>query len=384
MSIRRTAPLVSALGVLLAMLAGPPDQAQELEAVLGQMTTEERLRQSTWWPRKTFDRATDHVGSAACGECHEAILETQGTTSMARTLAPSTVTPGSSFGGEFQLGPYRYRISSGPEGAGFVVSDGADSLAAPIEWVFGSGATGHSYLWRQDTVFHESRFSYFPHLAAFAETPGRLRGLPDSLEMALSHPLSEHEATGCFSCHSTAMVTADGFDPGRLTPGVTCEGCHGPGADHVALEKSGLDSTGAIFNSGHLGPDDALDFCGACHGTFWDTESGAPPALAGIRFPGYRLVKSKCWGEGSARLTCTACHDPHQPLVREAASYDAACLACHPASPPRPADGHLPSCSVATDRCVTCHMQEYEVPEMHVKATDHWIRIVREGEPLPP
>ena len=30
-----------------------------------------------------------------------------------------------------------------------------------------------------------------------------------------------------------------------------------------------------------------------------------------------------------SRLTCIACHDPHEPLVRDASFYDQECLSCH-------------------------------------------------------
>jgi hypothetical protein len=77
-----------------------------------------------------------------------------------------------------------------------------------------------------------------------------------------------------------------------------------------------------------------------------------------------------------------ACHDPHVPLVREAASYDARCLSCHvpaasgaaPAKPTNDRPGR--ACPVARESCVTCHMPKYEAPGMHHEFTDHRIRIV--------
>jgi hypothetical protein len=78
-----------------------------------------------------------------------------------------------------------------------------------------------------------------------------------------------------------------------------------------------------------------------------------------------------------------ACHDPHVPLVREAASYDARCLSCHvQADPPsvaaaQPTKDHPGrACPVARERCVTCHMPKYEPPGMFHAFTDHRIRIV--------
>lgn len=313
---------------------------------------------------------------------------------MARTLAPAApghlaeVAGAGAEGAEVELGPYRYQLEKRPEGLGFTAGDGERTLSAPVEWVFGAGETGYTYLWEADGVFYESRFSYFPTLGRFAATPGRLLDAPDSLEMALGHPLPEPEAHGCFSCHSTAMAPGDRPDPDRLTPGVTCEGCHGPGADHVALEKSGLDGSAAIFAPGRLGPHEVVDYCGACHHTFWDVELSSTTGIATVRSPSYRLVKSRCWGDGDPRLTCLTCHDPHRELEREAAAYDGACLACHgPAGGEVPeeaaAEPSRPACPIGTERCVACHMPKYELPEVHVESTDHWIRVVRPGEALP-
>jgi hypothetical protein len=375
-AIRRLGPL---LLLLLAAAPSDPAPAQEFAAVAGQMTTDERLRRHPWWPRKTFATAGDHVGSAACGECHASILADQETTAMARTLAPAAGFSGAGAGGDFELGPYRYVLAREPAGLGFTVSDGAHSRSARIEWVFGAGATGFSYLWRQDGVFYESRFSFFPTLEALAATPGRLRGVPVSLEMAVGRPLPVKEAEGCFSCHASALVDDGGFDPRRLTPGITCEGCHGPGADHVALFKSGLDGTGAVFAPGRLDAGGVLDFCGACHGTFWDVELGPAEGVGTVRSPSFRLAKSRCWGGGGGRLTCLSCHDPHRRLEPDPQAYDAVCLSCH-AGAKASAAAASSHRSVVRGSCVSCHMPKVELPEVHVQSTDHWIRVVREGE----
>ena len=53
-----------------------------------------------------------------------------------------------------------------------------------------------------------------------------------------------------------------------------------------------------------------------------------------VRFQPYRLENSRCWkeGKGDARITCLSCHDPHQPLAMDPASYDSSCLQCHRAA----------------------------------------------------
>ena len=47
--------------------------------------------------------------------------------------------------------------------------------------------------------------------------------------------------TQCFGCHATAAVTGGKLNPASAMPGISCEGCHGPGAAHVALAHAGAD-----------------------------------------------------------------------------------------------------------------------------------------------
>jgi len=200
--------------------------------------------------------------------------------------------------------------------------------------------------------------------------------------------MGTEETQLCFGCHTTASTTKGQFDPTALVPGVACESCHGPGLNHVAAASTGsADSNESqILNPGRLDRVDSVDFCGACHRTSKDIESGGKLGIFNVRFAPYRLEKSQCWKQGDNRITCLACHDPHKPLAHDSGSYDSACLRCHaaaaPPESPKPTTGPV-ACSVATKDCVTCHMPKYEPPRMHSSFTDHWIRVVRAREPYP-
>jgi hypothetical protein len=196
----------------------------------------------------------------------------------------------------------------------------------------------------------------------------------------MGRTLAAPEARRCFGCHTTASTVEGRFDPSGLTPGVTCETCHGPGRVHVASVESGrlAEAMDGIFNPARLAPADRVDFCGACHSTFWDVKLAGEKGIAALRSQPHRLQSSKCWGGGDARITCTACHDPHQPLQRQAAAYDSRCLGCHVQVGARASRDHPGrGCPVARTDCVTCHMPKYEVREMHAQFTDHLIRVVR-------
>ena len=80
-------------------------------------------------------------------------------------------------------------------------------------------------------------------------------------------------------------------------------------------------------------------------------------------------------GKGDTRITCVACHEPHRPRETDPAFYDARCLSCHVSGKVATTREHPGrACTVATARCVTCHMPRYDVPWMHSKFSDHRIQ----------
>lgn len=107
--------------------------------------------------------------------------------------------------------------------------------------------------------------------------------------------------------------------------------------------------------------------------------------IADVRFQPYRLATSRCFDALDSRISCLACHNPHDPVRTDAAFYDAKCLACHHRAEKTHAAVRATArvCPVSRRNCVTCHMPKYALPGAHYKFTDHDIRIVRAGQPYP-
>jgi Cytochrome c554 and c-prime len=350
-----------------------------------------RVRGPGWWPTKGQPARSEFTGPDACTECHELKADTAQSTPMLRAAvrASDSKSLREHASLPFQTGPYAYQLLTTPEKSTLTVSNAASSLSVDLLWALGSGHMGQTFIYQQNAKFYESHVSFYSATQSLDITPGQSHSVPATLEDAAGRAIPPNEARLCFGCHTTASTTKNQFDLNSAFLGVTCEACHGPGAQHIAAARAKTEKRGdgAIFNPAQLARVDSVDFCGACHRTWQDVVSG-PMIDAGVlnvRFAPYRLENSKCWAGGDARITCMACHDPHKPLSHDVASYDVNCLACHASTTTEKKSENHPgaACPVSTKNCVTCHMPKVEPPNLHSTFTDHWIRIAKPGSAYP-
>jgi hypothetical protein len=380
-----------------------------------QFATPDYVSQPRFWPTQTGYPRNEYAGAAACGSCHRAIFDSQQATSMARTAmrASESEVLSSHPHLSFSNGTYHYDILNLGGKIHYAASDGRNTQNASLAWAFGTDRVAQSYLFkkeesrhngknegRQDGEFYEARVTYFRLLDALNFTPGRALNSALDVEEAMDRQVGRAEVYRCFSCHTTASGIEASFDEDKLIPGVSCEACHGPGRDHIAAMQgapsahsraaSRAENTSArIFNPRKLSPEESVDFCGACHGSYWDVNLTNSSGANNVRFQPYRLEQSKCWRKDDARLTCIACHDPHKEVDTDAGAYDHVCLNCHVnkiykgaaavADPTHPGA----ACPVARKDCTSCHMPQVNVPAMHTSFADHRIRIARAGDPFP-
>ncbi len=350
------------------------------------MATEDRIHLPGWWPTKGTASRDEFLGPDACADCHSQKVKTQKGTPMANAAARPADSEAlrSHDRLTFPLAPYTYQIVRKENSSIYSVTNGTETISASLSWAFGLGESGQTYILERNGIFYESRLSYYRALDGLDFTPGAPHTPSHTLEDALGRRmLYAPETRRCFACHTSASTTNSWFDPSRLIPGVTCEACHGPGASHVAMMKAGQRELGlaSILNPGRLNPVDQVDFCGACHRTFMDVGLSQTSGIRNLRFQPYRLERSQCWKRGQS-ITCLTCHDPHQPRVRDLSWYDDKCLSCHrPAAGAAPTSDHpVKTCTVSANNCASCHMPKYEIPGMHFKFTDHFIRILSKGD----
>lgn len=347
------------------------------------------------WRPTQASASAGYAGNQACAECHT-YTETQHSTPMGRALESTAdgrilkANPRLTF----KSGKYSYAITRQGNQSIYTVTDGSETLTAPILYAFGQGKAGQTYVLERGGKYYESRVSFYNEIAGLDYTLGAPREPAKSLTEAFGRAMDSLDTKDCFSCHATAAVRERQLQLDKMTPGITCEGCHGSGEKHVALMKDRKNSNDkaslrpgemAILNPGHFDTEGLTQFCGACHRTWAQVQlMKEARGVVNVRFQPYRLSGSKCYDFDDKRISCTACHNPHEEMKQDAAFYDAKCTACHSKTGMAGNEKVYPSCKAGkTSNCVSCHMPQYEIPGAHHRFSDHWIRIVRPGESYP-
>ncbi len=281
--------------------------------------------------------------------------------------------------------------------------------------VIGSGRKGQTFLyWRGDELF-ERPVSYWRSSDRWVNSPGYVDGTAD---------FSRGINPRCLECHATYFQVLEKPQPGyhydrtNFTLGISCERCHGAGAEHVREHSAGatIGSTGAAGGTpsaaarvvaAKMPPvgierDRQIDVCAQCHagiGKGLTAEFSYKPGStlasyisletdprARVDVHGNQvglLEKSRCF-QSSPNMSCSTCHELHSP-EREAASYSDKCLTCHQVSA-CPTFSKMPHQAVTN--CIDCHMPlqgstslgvDMEGERVADKVRSHWIRVYPSG-----
>jgi hypothetical protein len=270
-----------------------------------------------------------------------------------------------------------------------------------IAVVVGSGVRGQSYLyWRGDELF-ELPVSYWSDGEQWINSPGFRNGAPN-FDRAVS--------PRCLECHVTYIksrsdgATINGYEKTSLVTGISCETCHGPGAEHVEVHRASrsgsvLSSGQAILSPAKFSRDRQVDLCALCHNGAQTEKMKAFSYIPGEPLAQYLgvnsddngldpdvhanqvglLKKSRCY-LSSPNMSCSTCHQVHAPELA-AASYSARCLSCH----------RVESCGVEkklgpkiAQNCIDCHMplqqtnaivSETGDKVIRTKMRTHWIKV---------
>lgn len=355
-----------------------------------------------------------YIGDNACRSCHAEQSLTFNRTAhhLTSQLPEANAVQGAFAGGSNQLkiaaadGQPIVTYKMEEKASGYYLSAISRSAehSERIGMVIGSGVRGQSYLYWHDDELYELPVSYWSDGKQWINSPGFGNGPP-----VFDRPASPR----CLECHVTYLEPlspdpADNrYDKATLVAGISCEICHGPGAQHAMLHRrtgSASLKEEAILNPAHFSRDRKVDMCALCH-------NGAQQTLLGDAFsykPGQPLSdylqenpadnlsrpdvhanqvgllkRSRCYLD-SPQMNCSTCHQVHAP-ERSAASYSPRCLSCH----------RVQSCGMEkklgakiADNCIDCHMPVLQTDAIISQTNDkvirtqmrtHWIKVYPES-----
>ena len=330
-----------------------------------------------WRPTKTI-AGIKFVGNQECLKCHND--KQQLDTPMAHAiLKPADSKMLDEFPPKpFKNGNYTYEVKKEGDKVTYTVSDGKNTQSFPVLYSFGEGRKAQVYIFKYKDALYESRVSLYRGIKGLDFTIAQPQQPSATLESAIGREIPTAEVQTCFNCHSTGSVSDGKFMPENIIEAVSCEACHGAGENHINSVIAG-DQNLQIFNPAHLTAiEQTQDYCGACHIGFEQVLKMSKDVNT-TRFQPYRLFMSKSHDTNDPRLSCTACHSPHDKLEENPVNYDTKCFACHASTTKEKLtkEHFAAACPVKTSNCVTCHMPQTEIPEIHGQYADHQIRIVK-------
>lgn len=258
-----------------------------------------------------------------------------------------------------------------------------------LEYFMGSGNHGRTYLYAVNGYWFETPIAWYARKHGYDMRPAYL----NDKEMPFNLPMN----ASCLRCHVSGAQVEDTGTRNHysgapfLAGGITCEACHGDGAQHAASGGSG-----PIVNPAKLDPERRDSVCISCH---LEGDVAVPrlgKSLVNYR-PGERisdyvsyfvrsgaktssravsqveaLNQSRCKRTSGDAMSCTTCHDPHRNVGagERVAFYRSKCLGCHVQT--KYATEHFRS----TPDCTQCHMPKSAPTDIpHEQWTDH--RILR-------
>lgn len=339
------------------------------------------------------------AGSVACSSCHKNILDSFTRTAHFLTSQPAeekyikgSFEPGKN---TFIFNPAIF-VSMEKRNDRFyqvAYAKGIEKLARPFDIVVGSGKRGQTFLYWDINKLYQLPISYFTSVNQWSNSPGYAN------KVIYKRPITSR----CLECHSTYFqkisdpaMESEEFSKTNIVYGVSCERCHGPGAEHVEFHQQNPNEKIAhyILNPKTLSRQQSLDMCRVCHGgkltksepsfsfkagdtlsKFFSYDTAAKD-VTNIDVHGNQyglLSASKCFK--SSQMTCGTCHSPHENETGNKAVFSQHCMSCHNTE-------HNNFCKIATrsnreaisKNCIDCHM-----PEQSSKA----IMVLLEGQNIP-
>ena len=355
---------------------------------------------------KPTSKNPGYLGAQACAECHRDKHDGFVHTSHHRTSRPigDGTLEGPFEEPENQLhvdaSDLRYTLVRKAGKPYQRVSFGGWESDFPMDIVTGSSKSGQTYLyWHGDALF-QNHVSFLTPADEWIPSPG----FPSQGGI-----FSRTIQLGCLECHITYIdlrSPPNHFEPASAIWGISCERCHGPGAEHVRYHRQHPEQQEAkhVIRPSELPRERQLDICGQCHsGTFrllskafsyrpgddlaehHKVKEAPIDRVGGVHTANQlnRLQKSECFRQ--SEMTCASCHDPHQYERGDFQRFSQRCLDCHQQTQ---CGMHETLGDRLKSNCISCHMPTGDNEGMGLDTSagrfvppmiDHFIRVDRDS-----
>jgi len=175
-------------------------------------------------------------------------------------------------------------------------------------------------------------------------------------------------------------LATDTYHTTWAEPGISCESCHGPGADHARAMEAGVDGHTSkdikIIRTKEFSPEQINDMCATCHAKMVPLSTSFMPGDK--FFDHYDLITlehhdyypdGRDLGENytytswlmspcakSGKLDCNHCHTPSGRMRYEGENSNQACMPCHEHYVKYPLDHGRHQPGSKGNECIACHM----------------------------
>ena len=350
------------------------------------------------------------AGAASCRECHEKFYTLWSTSRHGLAMQPVSPeflqTRLASAKDDIVIKDYRYR-AVGDKGSGWVLEQGPrGERKYRLEQALG-GKNVYYFL----TPLDKGRLQVLPvafdvrEKAWFDTTLSMLRHLGTGRR---EEPLSWKDNlltfnTACYGCHvsqfsSNYDLATDTYHSVWTEPGINCETCHGPGAEHIRVCREAPQGTTPpdlkIISAKKFTVAQHNDTCSPCHAKMIPLTPSYTPGerffdhydLSALEdadfYPDARdlgenftltlWLTSPCVKSG--QLSCLHCHTSSgRYRFQDPEKANRACLPCHGERVAHAAaHTHHPPDKPGAPQCISCHMPLTEFA--HMRRSDHSMR----------
>jgi len=348
--------------------------------------------------------ATGVTGSAGCRECHEKFYQLWSTSfhglamqAFTPKLAKDRLTDPA---GDLAAGDLRYRADIGGETAWVAEQGPKGERKYRIDYAVG-GKNVFYFL----TPLERGRLQVLPvaydvrRKEWFLTTDSHLRPFSDNAApLPWTDPLYTFN-TSCHGCHVSQVSTnydlsTDSYRTTWTEPGINCETCHNPGAEHVRVARETPKGEPLkdpkIIVTKTFTVEQHNSTCGPCHAKMSPVSPVFTPGerffdhydLAALEDPDFspdgrdlgenytftRWMMSPCVKSG--KMSCMHCHTSSgRYRFRKPEDADKACLPCHEERVANAAAHSRHPAGSEASRCISCHMPMTEFARM--RRSDH-------------